>query len=131
MPGQHDPVNEGCEDERHIPPFCYLREVGHEEARIDDHKGAGYSAGRCDAPPPHLAHGDEEERGREEHRGRDSDAVGGGEVVGLAETDREPEGHQHQQPIDAADVDLAVACGRSLRDMEPRHPTQLDRLPGH
>ena len=62
----------------------------------------------------------------------DRDAIGGGEIVGFAEYDGETEGNNHKQPIDATNVaNLAVACGRSLSNLESRQPTQLYRLAGH
>ena len=70
------------------------------------------------APLPDLAHGDEQQRRSHQHRGRDGDPVGRGEIVGLAEADRQPEGDEHQQPIDGTHVNLTVAFGRSLRDVQ-------------
>jgi hypothetical protein len=37
----------------------------------------------------------------------------------------------HQRPVDETDIDLAVAGGRCLDDMQARAEPELDRLPGH
>ena len=42
-----------------------------------------------------------------------------------------PSVSDHQRPIDEADIDLAVARGRRLDDVQTRAQSELDRLPGH
>ena len=80
---------------------------------------------------PDFAHGDQQQGRGHQHRRRYRDAVGGGEVVGLAEPDGERNGDDHQHPVDRADIDLPVALRGCLGDLEPREPAELDRLAGH
>ena len=88
-------------------------------------------ASRDQAPAPYLAHRDEQKHGSHQHGQRHRNAIGGGQIVRFAKAERQAERHDHQQPIDDADVDLAIAFGRGLLDRETRHPAQLDRLPRH
>ncbi len=111
VPDEHDAVNERSQNERHVSTLRHLREVRHEECCVDKHEDAGDRPRRNEAPPPNLAHGDEQERRGHQHRRRDSDAVGGCEIVGLAEAHCKPKCHEHQQPIDRTHIDLAVAFG--------------------
>jgi len=46
--------------------------------------------------------------------------VSGRQIVGFAEPDREPHRHGHQEPIDDADIDLAIAVRRRLLDPQSR-----------
>ncbi len=108
-----------------------IGEVGREKASVDQDEAGGHRAGEPQRPLPDLAHGDEQEHARHQHGRRHGDAVGGGEVVGLAEADGEHQRHDHQHPVDRADVDLPVALLRGLGDGHARHPAELDRLAGH
>jgi hypothetical protein len=131
MPDLHDGVDERGENDRNKPAMRDLGGIRREEPGIDEDEDAGDGAGGKDAPAPDFAHGDEQQHRGHQHRRRDGDAIGRGEIVGLAETNREPGGGQHQEPVDRADIDLSVARGRGLGDGEPRQPAEQDRLPRH
>ena len=117
MPDQHYAVDGRRQDERHIPAGGHFSEVGREKTRIDYDEDAGDHAGRHKAPSPDFSHGDEQQHRSYQHGRRHRDPIGGREVVGLAETDREPKRHQHQQPIHDAHIDLPIPFGGRLRDL--------------
>jgi len=131
MPHVHHRVHGGGEHQRNVAALEYLQGVGDEERGIDDEEYPSNGDTGGEAPLPDLAHGDQQQGRGHQHRRRYRDAVGGGKVVGLAESDGEPDGDDHQHPVDRADIDLPVALCRCLGDLEPREPAELDRLAGH
>ena len=131
MPDHHDEINAAGKQKGDVSALRDLHKVCAEEGKVDHTQHAGHRDRDRQAPLQHLAHGDEQQRRRHQHGGRDGDAVGGREIVGLAEPDGEADRDDHQQPVDGADVDLAVALRRRLRDLQARHPAELNRLPRH
>jgi hypothetical protein len=61
----------------------------------------------------------------------ETDAEGGDKIVRGAKPEGENEGQAHEDPVDEPDVDLAIALGRRLHDMQPRAQSELNRLPRH
>ena len=85
MPNQHDAIDKAGQKQRYISAVGDLHEIREEEADINEEEGAGDRTAREQAPSPDLAHGDEQERRGHKHGRGNSDAVGGGQIVGLAE----------------------------------------------
>ena len=131
MPDRHHPPDDHRKHQRHPAAVGDLHAVGRDERKVDYAKAPGHQPGQRQVPAPDLAHGDEQQDRGQRHRQRHRDAIGRGQVVGLPEPERQPDGDDHQQPIDGADIDLAVALARGLRDPHPRAPAELDRLPRH
>ena len=109
MPCPHHSVNGDRQEQRDISALGDLGEIGKEEGAVDDKKEACDCAGCQQAPAPDLAHRNEKQRRRDQHRQRNGDAVGGCQIVGFAEPDGQPDGDDHQQPVDDANIDLPVA----------------------
>ena len=131
VPDQHHAVDRGGEQQRHVSAVGDLGQIGHEKGRIDDEECAGNRRGRRQGPPPNLPHRDEEKCRGHQHGCRDRYAVSRRQIVRLAEADRQTERHDHQEPVDGPNVDLTVSLFGRLRDLQPRQPSKLDRLPGH
>ena len=83
---------------------------------------------RGKVPMPDLAHGQEHQERGQQHGQRHGDAVGGRQIVGRAERDGQHERERHQEPIDEADIDLPIALGGGLLDVQARTQSELDCL---
>src|SRR5262245_59381345 len=93
-----------------------LEQVRPEEREIDYEERASDRDGVRSRPPPDLACHEEEQDGRDRHRHRDRDTVRRRQVARCAEAEYEPDGGEHQRPVDAWDVDLADLRGRCVGD---------------
>ena len=109
-----------------------LQQVGRERRRRSTSRNS--AAGQ--QPPPaggqcqRAAHDVVEQRRRQQHRRRHRGAVGAGEPIGAAETDRQRDRQQHHRPVHERHIDLAVLDIRGLADVHAREPAELHRLPG-
>src|SRR3984893_8875821 len=88
-PNQHDAIDNAGQKQRNIAAVGDLHEIREEEAGIDAEEGAGDRPAREQPPAPNLTHGDEQEHRGHKHSRGNSDAVGGGQIVGLAEEQRQ------------------------------------------
>src|SRR3981081_1403368 len=108
MPDVHDTIDERSQHQRHIATLRHCRQVRREEAGIHDDESAGNGACGGKAPAPDLAHRNEQERRGDQHRRRNGDPISGCQIVGFAETNRQPQRHQSPHPVDRADIDFTL-----------------------
>src|ERR1700722_4983906 len=80
----------------------------------------GHAKAHRQTPAPYFAHRQIHQHGGQQHRQRDGDTEGRGEIVRGSKTERQAEGEYHQCPVDESDIDLPVARGRGLHDVQSR-----------
>ena len=131
VPYQHHEIDAAGEQQRHISALRDFGEIREQECGIHDQERACERSGCEQVPAPDLAHGDEQQRGRHQHGSRNRDAIGRRQIIGFRKPDGKRDSGHHQQPVDDRDVDLSVAFGRGVHDLESRQPAELDRLLGH
>src|ERR1700730_4121059 len=90
------------------PPATFTR-FARKKLASTQRKAAGDRPARKKPPSPNRTHGDEQEHRGHKHGRRDSYVVGGGQIVGLAEEQRQTDRDKQEQPVDNTNIDLPVA----------------------
>ena len=127
-PGEHHGDDGTTDEQRHIAAMEQLGDVGGKERAFDHKDTAKQHCAQHQGPAQAFP---EEHKGQDRvdhHGGVDRDAIGGGEVGGGAECHHQQDDADEDDPVDLADIDLAMGGLRCVRDVHARQQAQIDGL---
>jgi hypothetical protein len=119
-PGGHQKEHDRGDHKRKPAAFEHFHHVHADKRQVDHDEHSGDAEAYGQAPAPDFAHRQKHQHRRQQHGCRHRDTECRGEIVGGSKAERKVERQGHQRPVDEADIDLAVAGGRGLEDMQAR-----------
>ena len=131
MPKPHDAINERGKRQRNIPSLGDLGGVREEEGAVHNEEAPRHDSAQQQTPTQVFTHGHVEKHRCHQHGCRDRNTVGRREIIRFSENQRQADGHDHQEPVHGADIDLPVSERGRLGDAKAGQPAKLHRLPGH
>ena len=129
-PCRHQREAEDADCQRKPTAGRNLDNVCTPEAQVNDQKKAGKEQRHGQRPFPQLTLYDKEQQRGDKHGGRHRYAIGCRQITRSFKGKHQRDTRNHQQPVDARDIDLSAFFRRCMLDRQAGQIAQLDGLHG-